>query len=193
MNEELKKLFDKNRELLNESMKYPWQPYDSPLFNENHEEWLRLNKLHEDTNHAWLKWYKKHSKRIDQLIIEENTKKGVYWDRQDWIYDLVKTIKQDFTLTGQERTKRFVQDLNKVHGCICTEDDAGYTLEIFTPYKVYLYRFNRGYGDYPITIHKGYIAPCGNTYRNKIFLAESTKDMKERYHESEQVLQDNQF
>lgn len=120
---------------------------------------------------------------IDTLIIQKNKENNVYWDREDWIYDVVKTIPQHYELTGQERTKKFIEDLEKIHGCVITDDGAGYTLEIFTPYKVYLYRFNRGYGDYPITVEKGFIAPSGNTYRNKIFLAKSTKDMKQRYHE----------
>lgn len=184
MQERLKELYEQQRKLLEESLKYPWLPFSDPLFQENHEEWLRLNGLHEKYNKKFWNWMRKHENEINNLIIEENKSNGVYWDREDWIYDVVKTIKQDFTLTGQERTKKFVQDLNKIHGCVCTEDDAGYSLEVFTPYKVYLYRFNRGYGDYPIKIHKGYIEPGGNTYRNKIFLANNTQDMKERYHDN---------
>ena len=138
------------------------------------KEWDKHSKL--------LKKLIKNQKEQEPLIIEENKANGVYWDREDWIYDLVKTIKQDFSLTGQERTTKFVETLNSYHGCICTEMDAGYELEIFTPYKVYLYTFKRGYGDYPIHIEKGYIAPGGNTYRNKIFLASSTADMKANYH-----------
>lgn len=125
----------------------------------------------------------KNQKQQEPLIIEENKKHGVYWDREDWVYDMIKTIKQDYSVSGQERTRRFVEDLNKIHGCVVTELDAGYELEIFTPYKVYLYTFKRGYGNYPIHIEKGFIAPYGNTYRNKIFLASSTQDMKNRYHE----------
>lgn len=161
---------------------YRWLSYDDPLFKENNDEWNRLNKLHEKAVNEFMKFWKKHRREIEQLTIEENKKNNVYWDREDWIYDAVKTIKQRFDLKGQERTAEFVKDLEKLHGCVVTEDEAGYSLEIFTPYKVYLYRFNRGYGDYPIRITKGYIAPGGNTYLNKIFLATSTKDMKARYH-----------
>lgn len=118
----------------------------------------------------------------DKLIIEENKANYVYWDYDIWVYDKVKEIPQNMELTGQERTREFVKSLNELHGCYVSEDKAGYTLEIFTPYKVYIYRFNRGYGTYPITISKGFIAPSGNTYSNKIFLAKNTKEMKENYH-----------
>jgi len=170
--------------LWKETFKYPWHSFNDPLFKEDNKEWNRLNKLHEEANNKYLSYWKKHQKEMESLIIEENTKNGVYWDREDWIYDAVKTIKQHYELTGQERTREFVKDLENLHGCVVTEDDAGYDLEIFTPYKVYLYRFNRGYGDYPIRVTKGYIAPGGNTYRNKIFLAKSARDMKEHYHDS---------
>ena len=137
-------------------------------------EWDRHSKL--------LKKLIKNQKEQEPLIIAENKKNGVYWDREDWVYDMVKSIKQDFSVSGQERTRKFVEDLNKIHGCVVTELDAGYELEIFTPYKVYLYNFKRGYGDYPIRVSKGFIAPGGNTYRNKIFLAKSTQDMHDNYH-----------
>lgn len=184
MNKRLKELQDQEQELLNECVKYPWLSFDNPLCNENRAEWNRLNNLHEKALNKWLKWRKKHTKEINDLIISENQKNGVYWDRQDWIYDAVKGIEQHYELVGQERTKRFVEDLEKINGVVVTECDAGYDLEIFTPYKVYLYRFNRGYGDYPIRITKGFIAPYGNTYVNKIFLAKNTKDMKARYHDN---------
>ena len=185
MNERLKELYAQQRELLNECAKYPWVSYDDPLFEENHDEWFRLNDLHEQASKKFLKWWKKNHKEIDQLVISENQANGVYWDRQDWIYDVVKGIKQHYELKGQERTARFIQDLEKINGVVVTECDAGYDLEIFTPYKVYMYRFNRGYGDYPITIKKGFIAPYGNVYKNKVFLASSAKDMKARYFENE--------
>ena len=185
MNERLTQLTNQLHSLLSEAQQHPWLSYDDPLFNNNHDEWIRLNKLHEDTTNKWLRFYKKHRKEMESLIIEENKSNHVYWDYDQWIYDYVKTIPQHFELTGQARTAKFVEDLNKLHGCVVTDDGSGYTLEVFTPYKVYLYRFNRGYGDYPITISKGYIAPGGNTYRNKIFLATSAADMKARYHEGE--------
>ena len=167
MNERLVELKNQEKELWNELISCPISDY------ENHDKiWKKLSK-----------WMYKNEKEMNSLIIAENKAKGVYWDREDWIYDAVKSIPQHFELTGQERTKKFVEDLNKIHGCIVTEEEAGYELEIFTPYTVYLYRFNRGYGDYPITIKKGFIAPYGNTYKNKIFLAESTADMKAKYHE----------
>lgn len=167
MNERLNELQNQVNELWEELKKFDiYTQYD-----EHSAVWKKISK-----------WYRKHEKEMDNLTIEENKANGVYWDREDWIYDLVKQIKQDFTVSGQERTRKFVEDLNKIHGCICTEMDAGYELEIFTPYKVYLYTFKRGYGNYPIHIEKGYIAPGGNTYRNKIFLASSTADMKANYH-----------
>lgn len=168
-----------------ETLKYPWHSFDDSLFKEDNAEWNRLNKLHDKAISKWLSYWKKHRKEWEYLVIEENKKHGVYWDREDWIYDAVKSIPQHYELVGQERTREFVKDLEKMHGCVVTEDDAGYTLEVFTPYKVYLYRFNRGYGNYPITISKGYIAPGGNTYRNKIFLAKNTRDMKKHYHDHE--------
>ena len=166
-------------------VKYPMVFFDDPLFKENHDEWIRLKNEHEKASKEFMRFWKKNRREIENLTIEENKKNGVYWDREDWVYDMVKSIPQHFELTGQERTKKFVEDLEKVHGCVVEDDGAGYTLEVFTPYKVYLYRFNRGYGDYPIVIHKGFIAPSGNTYRNKIFLAKSTKDMKANYHKHE--------
>ena len=179
----LQELENKLQELLKEAIEHPWLSFDDPMFKENNEEWRRINKEHDKYTNKWLNFYKRHRKEMISLIIEENKKNGVYWDREDWIYDAVKSIPQHMELKGQERTAKFVEDLEKLHGCVVTEDDAGYTLEVFTPYKVYLYRFNRGYGNYPITITKGYIAPGGNTYRNKIFLAKNARDMKERYHE----------
>ena len=164
---------------------YPWHSFDEPLFKVNNEEWNRLNKLHDKAVDKFLKFWKKNKKEMEYLIIEENKKNHVYWERNDWVYDMVKDIPQHFEFTGQERTRKFVEDLEKIAGCVVSEDDAGYTLEIFTPYKVYLYRFNRGYGDYPITVHKGFIAPYGNTYVNKVFLAKNTRDMKDRYFEHE--------
>lgn len=171
--------------LIEETKKYPWHSFDDPLFKEDNVEWNRLNKLHEKAMNKFFSYWKKHRKEIDYLTIEENKKNHVYWDREDWIYDAVSNIQQHFELTGQERTREFVKDLEKLHGCVVTEEDAGYTLEIFTPYKVYIYRFNRGYGDYPITIKKGFIAPYGNVYNNKIFLAKSARDMKEHYHDAD--------
>lgn len=183
MEKRLQELENQLKKLADESLQHPWHSYDDPLFNENHDEWVRLNKEHEKYTNKFLNFYKRNRKEITNLIIEINKKNHVYWENEQWIYDVVKNIPQHFELTGQERTRKFVEDLNKIPGCAVTEDDAGYTLEVFTPYKVYLYRFNRGYGDYPITIKKGFIAPYGNTYRNKIFLAKSTADMKARYHE----------
>lgn len=185
MNERLTQLTNQLHQLLDEARQHPWHSYDDPLLKENHEEWLKLNGLHEKYHKKFWNWIRKHESEINDLIIEENKSNHVYWDYDQWIYDYVKTIPQHFELTGQARTAKFVEDLNKLHGCVVTEDDAGYSLEVFTPYKVYLYRFNRGYGNYPITISKGYIAPGGNTYRNKIFLATSASDMKNRYHEGE--------
>lgn len=184
MDTRLNELLKELEELGKETLKYKWLPYDHPLFSENHEEWKKLNDLHEKTMKKLLNFWKKNKKEIETLTIEENKQRGVYWDREDWIYDTVKSIPQHYELTGQERTRKFVEDLEKLHGCVVTEDDAGYSLEVFTPYKVYLYRFNRGYGDYPITIHKGHIEPSGNTYKNKIFLADNTKDMKNKYFEN---------
>lgn len=186
MNERLQKLNDELHRLCEECVTtYPWHSFKDPLYTENNEEWRRLNKLHDEASDRFVKFFRKHRKEIDDLTIEENKKNGVYWDREDWIYDAVKSIPQHMELTGQERTRKFVESLEQLHGCVVTEDDAGYTLEIFTPYKVYLYRFNRGYGNYPITIKKGHIDPGGNTYRNKIFLAKDTKDMKEHYFDYE--------
>lgn len=165
-------------------VEHPWLSFDDPLFKENNEEWNRLNKEHDKAVNNFMRFWKKNRKEMESLIIEENKKNHCYWEREDWVYDMVKSIPQHFELTGQERTRKFVEDLEKVAGCVCTEDDAGYTLEIFTPYKVYIYRFNRGYGNYPITVKKGFIAPSGNTYVNKIFLAKNTKDMKARYHKN---------
>lgn len=162
----------------------PRMSIDDALYKENPEEWARLNKEHDKATDSALKYWKKTKNERENLIIQENKKHHVYWERNDWVYDMVKDIPQHFELTGQERTRKFVEDLEKVAGVVVEEDNAGYSLEIFTPYKVYLYRFNRGYGDYPIRITKGFIAPSGNTYKNKIFLAKSTKDMKKRYHEN---------
>ena len=184
MNKRLEELREQEKALITEMVKYQWIPFNDPIWQENREEGARLNKLHDQATNNWLKWRKKHNAEIESLIISENTKNGVYWDREDWIYDAIKGIEQHYELIGQERTKRFIEDLEEMNGVVVTECDAGYNLEIFTPYKVYLYRFNRGYGDYPITIKKGFIAPSGNTYRNKIFLAKNTKDMKARYHEN---------
>ena len=183
MNERLKELQDQEKALMFEIGKHPYISINDPKWQENREECIELNKAWDKALNNWLKWRKKHNSEIENLIIAENTKNGVYWDREDWIYDAIKGIEQHYELIGQERTKRFIEDLEKMNGVVITECDAGYNLEIFTPYKVYLYRFNRGYGDYPITIKKGFIAPSGNTYRNKIFLAKNTKDMKARYFE----------
>ena len=185
MNSRLQELNDKLEKLINEAQQTSWLSFNDPLYETNRDEWRRLNEEHNKKVSKWINFYKRHRKEMRSLIIEENKKNNVYWDREDWIYDAIKDIPQHMELTGQERTRKFVEDLEKLHGCVVTEDDAGYSLEIFTPYKVYLYRFNRGYGNYPITIHKGYIAPGGNTYSNKIFLATSTKDMKARYFEGE--------
>lgn len=186
MNARLKELYAQEKELLSECAKYPYISMNDKLFTENHDEWLKQYKLHEEIDKKFFKWLKKNQKEMEQLIISENQANGVYWDRDDWIYDVVKEIEQHYELKGQKRTEKFIEDLEKIHGVVVTECDAGYDLEIFTPYKVYLYRFNRGYGDYPITIKKGFIAPYGNVYRNKIFLASSTKDMKARYFENEE-------
>lgn len=143
----------------------------------------RVNKW--DINNSSRFYYSKQIKPLEEeiknLIIEENKEHHVYWEADSWIYDIVKEIKQDFSLSGQARTTAFVNVLNQIPGCVVSELDAGYQLEIFTPYKVYLYTFRRGYGDYPIHIEKGFIAPSGNTYKNKIFLAKNTKDMKDNY------------
>lgn len=177
--QEIEKELDRLYELA--CVKYPFISYSNELFETNKEEWKRLNDLHEKASKQLTSYERKVKKEREEIIIKLNKQNGVYWDNEKWIYDVIKTIPQHYELKGQERTTAFIKELESLNGCVVTDDGAGYTLEIFTPYKVYLYRFNRGYGDYPITITKGFIAPSGNAYNNKIFIAKSTRDMKERY------------
>lgn len=121
------------------------------------------------------------SKEIDKLIIEENKANHVYWEQEKWIYDVCKELPQFYELKGQERTARFIEELKKLSGVVVIEDDAGYELKIFTPYKVYLYRFNRGYGNHPITVTKSKTYGGSGWYYNRIFLAKSAQDMEDNH------------
>lgn len=162
------KLIEKLRECVE---MYPPCMSNNELYNNNREEWHRLNHLHDLADARYLKYWRKTRKEYTNLIIEVNKSRGIYWDKESWVYDEVKKIEQHYELTGQERTREFVKDLEKLNGCVVVENDAGYTLRVYTPYKVYCYGFNRGYGGYPIVIHKGLV------YQNMIALFNDVKEM----------------
>lgn len=94
-------------------------------------------------------------KEQKELSIKYNQLCNYYYHEDKWIYELAQSVIQtevDRKLVGNELTKAVAMKLNELDGIVLEEEfneetnTLNYVIEVVTPYTIYTYRLNRGYG-----------------------------------------------
>lgn len=123
--------------------------WDAQKGKENNKHFID-SKLYRD----WVNQEKLLKKEQRDIAVQFNKNKHLYWDRQDWIKDVVATINAPVNLTGQALNRYYVDAINnlKLSGCLAFDDTQdekyktwGATIIVFTEHKVYIYGLTRGY------------------------------------------------